>query len=209
MDSSRCRRLVYLSLSLALLCGFLMACGSQEAPKEAAKEKAPPASAAPAAPTGGATAPKTVEGYIGQGKEFLTAKQYDQAIVSFSEALKLNPQSVQALNNRGVAYCSKGNLDQAISDFSRTIELDPKNGKAYNNRAVAYFMKGEKDKARQDVEKAQSLGIAVNQMLIDSLKPAAAKGEAPPGKGPAPPAPIKPVPTAKPETKGKGEANKK
>ena len=61
-------------------------------------------------------------------------------------------------------------------------------------------MKGEKDKAWQDVEKAQSLGIQVNQMLIDSLKPAEAKGEAAPGKAPA---------LGKPETKGKGEAKKK
>ena len=123
----------------------------------------------------------------------------DQAIASFSEAIKLDPKSFPAYNNRGIAYCEKGNFDKAIADFSRVIEIDPKYGKAYNNRAVAYMMKGEKDKARQDVEKAQSLGIAVNQMLIDSLKPAEAKGEAAPGQAPAP---------GKPETKGKGEAKK-
>jgi len=197
MATARGMRLFYLSFSLVLLCCGLMACGSQESSKEAAKEKAPPAaapSAAPAPAATGAGAPKTAEEYINQGKEAIKSKQFDQAIASFSEAVKLDPKSIPAYNNRGIAYCEKGNFAQAIAEFSRVIEIDPKHGKAYNNRAVAYLMKGEKDKARQDVLKAQSLGIPVNQMLIDSLKPAEAKGTAAPGK---------------PETKGKGEAKKK
>ena len=206
MATARCNRLFYLSFSLVLLCCGLLACGSQESSKEAAKEKAPqpaaPAAtpAAPATPATGASAPKTAEEYVNQGKEALKAKQLDQGIASFSEAVKLDPKSIAAHNNRGIAYCEKGNFDQAIADFSRVIEIDPKHGKAYNNRAVAYMMKGKRAKARQDVEKAQSLGIAVNQMLIDSVKPAAAKGEAAPGQAPAP---------AKSEPKGKGGAKKK
>jgi tetratricopeptide (TPR) repeat protein len=196
MAPARGKRFFYLTLSLVLLCGYLMACGSQEGSKEAAKEKGPP----PAAPATGVSAPKTAADYVNHGKEVLKSKQYDQAIASFSEAVKLDPKAIPAYNNRGIAYCEKGNFDQAIAEFSRVIEIDPRHGKAYNNRAVAYMMKGEKDKARQDVLKAQSLGIAVNQMLIDSLKPAEAKGEAASGKAPAP---------GKPETKGKGEAKKK
>jgi tetratricopeptide (TPR) repeat protein len=194
MATARCNRLFYLSFSLVLLCCGLLACGSQESSKEAAKAKAPPAAAPPTAPTTAASAPKTAEEYVNQGKEAIKSKQLDQAIASFSEAVKLEPKSIPAYNNRGIAYCEKGNFDQAIAEFSQVIEIDPKHGKAYNNRAVAYMMKGDKDKARQDVAKAQSLGIAVNPMLIDSLKPAGAKVEAAPGK---------------PETKGKGEAKKK
>jgi Flp pilus assembly protein TadD len=47
---------------------------------------------------------KKPEEYSNQGKKFLKAKQYDQAIVSFSEAIKLDSQSVEAHNNRGIAY---------------------------------------------------------------------------------------------------------
>jgi tetratricopeptide (TPR) repeat protein len=202
MDTAKYNRLVYLWLSLALLCLCLLGCGSQEGPKEAAKEKAPPAAALPAPPPVGATTPKTADEYISQGKKFFTAAQYDQAITAFSEALKLNPQSIQAYNNRGIAYCNKNDFDQAISDFSRIIEIDPKFGKAYNNRAVAYMIKGEKDKARLDVAKAKSLGIPVNQMLIDSLKPdeEKAKVEAAPGNAPAP---------GKPAAKGKDRSKAK
>lgn len=200
MATARGKRLFCLSFSLVLLCCCLMACGSQESSKEAAKEKAPQAAAPPTTPAPGASAAQTAEEYVNQGKEAIKSKQFDQAIASFSEAIKLDPKSIPAYNNRGIAYCEKGNFDKAIAEFSQVIEIDPNHGKAYNNRAVAYLMKGEKDKARQDVEKAQSLGIAVNQMLIDSLKPAEAKGEAASGKAPAP---------GKPETKGQGEAKKK
>lgn len=206
MDTAKCNRLVYLWLSLVLLCLCSLGCGSQEGPKEAAKEKAPPAAALPAPPPVGATTLKTADEYISQGKEFFTAAQYDKAITAYSEALNLNPQSIQAYNNRGIAYCNKMDFDQAISDFSRTIEIDPKFGKAYNNRAVAYMIKGEKDKARLDVEKAKSLGIPVNQMLIDSLKPDEVKAEekakvkAAPSNVPAP---------EKPAAKGKDKAKAK
>jgi tetratricopeptide (TPR) repeat protein len=198
VDTAKCNRLVYLWLSLVLLCLCLLGCSSQEGPKEAAKEKAPSAAALPTLPPLGATTPKTADEYISQGKKLFTAAQYDPAITAYSEALNLNPQSIQAYNNRGIAYCNKNDFDQAISDFSHIIEIDPTFGKAYNNRAVAYMIKGEKDKARLDVEKAKSLGIPVNQMLIDSLKPDEVK--AAPSNAPAP---------GKPAAKGKDKAKAK
>lgn len=178
---------------------------------------------------------KSAEDYVKEGKTLLNAKQFDQAIASFNEALKLNPKSIQALNNRGIAYCNKGDQVLAIKDFSRLIELDPKYGKAYNNRAVAYLLKGDLDKARQDVAQAQALGIPVNQMLIDALakSPPQAAGpgtipgqiaipgkiETMPGKVPVPskiqptpgqgPAPAQPAAPSKPEAKGKGEGQSK
>jgi tetratricopeptide (TPR) repeat protein len=202
MAVARSSRLVVLSLSLVLLSFFLLACGSQESPKEATKENASPT----AAPSGGADTLKTSEDYINQGKEFLRAKQFDQAIVSLSEAIKLDPHSVQAYNNRGIVFCNKGDFERAIDDFSRTIEIDPKFGKGYNNRAVAYYMKGERDKARQDAEKAQSLDIPVNRTFLENLQKSTAKaddegnGGVPKSPGPAP---------GKPEAQGKGETKKK
>jgi tetratricopeptide (TPR) repeat protein len=202
MAVARSSRLALLSLSLVLLGFFLLACSSQESPKEATKEKAPPV----AAPPGGATTSKTTAEYINQGKEFLRAKQFDQAIASFGEAIKLDPQSIQAYNNRGIVSCNKGDFAQAINDFSRTIEIDPKFGKGYNNRSVAYYMKGERDKALQDAEKAQSLGIPVNRTFLENLKQSEAKAEdkgkdgARKSQGPAP---------GKPEAQGKGETKRK
>ena len=102
MTTPKCNRLVYLWLSLVLLCLCLLGCGSQEGPKEAAKEKAPPAAALPAPPPVGATTPKTADEYIRQGKEFFTAAQYDQAITAFSEALNLIPNRSRPIITGGL-----------------------------------------------------------------------------------------------------------
>jgi Flp pilus assembly protein TadD len=112
---------------------------------------------------------KTAEEYITQGKGFLKAKKNDQAVASFTEALKLNPKSLQALNNRGIAYCRQGYFDKAIADFSQVIQMDPNYGKAYNNRAVALWYKGERYKAQEDLKKAESLGIKVDKKGWEGL----------------------------------------
>ncbi len=205
----------WLVLALALMWVGVAACGSQEGAREAAKEKAPPAAAAPATPGAGAATPKSAQDYVNQGKDLLKSKHYEEAFANFGEAINLDPKSIPAYNNRGIAYCEKGDFDKAIADFSKVIEIDPNHGKAYNNRAVAYLMKGDRNKARLDVEKAQSLGIAVNQMLIDSLKPEAATA-AGPGVStfpePLPPGvtatPVKPGELPKPESPSKPEAKK-
>lgn len=112
---------------------------------------------------------KTAEACFNEGKTFYENKKYDQAIASYDEAIKLNPKLIKAFNSRGIAYMVKGQFDQAIADFSRAIELDPNYGKAYNNRAVAFWSKGEVAKAQEDINKAQGLGIPINQEKLEQL----------------------------------------
>ncbi len=109
---------------------------------------------------------KTAKEHIDQGSAFLKAKQLDEAIASFTDALKLSPKSVRALNNRGVAFVMKGDFDRALNDFNRAIQIDPKYGQAYNNRAIALWSLGQPDKAEADIKKAQSLGIKVDKEAL-------------------------------------------
>jgi tetratricopeptide (TPR) repeat protein len=114
------------------------------------------------------------EEFFEQGKKYSSVENADLAIANYSKAIKINPKFVKAYNNRGIAYTFKKQWNLAIADFSKAIEFDPKNGKAYHNRAIVYAYQGETDKARQDLQKAQSLGIAVNPdflKTIDELTP--------------------------------------
>ena len=115
-------------------------------------------------------ADKTSSEYIAEGKEFFKANNFDEAIASFTAALKLDPKSVQALLNRGNAYCRRGYHDKAIADYTEVIRLDPQNGKAYNNRAVAYWFNEEPDKSQADSRKAEELGITVNNLVWQALR---------------------------------------
>lgn len=114
-------------------------------------------------------ATKTAEEYFEQGKKYTSVENSDQAIDNYTEAIKRNPKFAKAYNNRGIAYVGKQKYDLAIADFNKAIKLDPKNGKVYNNRAVAYWYKGEVARARQDIQKAQSLGIAVNPDMVKKI----------------------------------------
>jgi tetratricopeptide (TPR) repeat protein len=108
--------------------------------------------------------------FFEQGKKDSLAENADSAITNYTKAIKINPKLVKAYNNRGIAYIWKKQYDLAVADFNKAIELDPKNGKVYNNRAIVYSYQGENVKARQDLQKAQSLGIAVNPDFIKQIE---------------------------------------
>jgi tetratricopeptide (TPR) repeat protein len=80
----------------------------------------------------------TAFSFYNQGSVLLNQKDYDRAIASFDEAIKLDPKYAAAFLNRGTAYRSKGRDDQAIVDFGRAIELSSNSAAAYFGRALAY-----------------------------------------------------------------------
>jgi uncharacterized caspase-like protein/regulator of sirC expression with transglutaminase-like and TPR domain len=89
-----------------------------------------------------------------EGKVALDRKDFDRAVIGFSEAIRLDPNSVTALANRGIAYGNKNDLDKAIADFSNAIRLEPKNSRALNGRGYAYFRKNDLDRALDDYNEA-------------------------------------------------------
>jgi tetratricopeptide (TPR) repeat protein len=119
-------------------------------------------------------AEKTVDEYIKEGRDFLQANKIEDALVSFTKALKLDPKSATALFYRGNAFCQQGSYENAIADYTEVIRLDPKNGKAYNNRAVAHWYNNEKFQSQADLSIAESLGAPINkkawQELMDTEK---------------------------------------
>lgn len=65
-----------------------------------------------------------VEAYR-QATILFEAGEYEEAIVSYSEAISLDPESASAFNDRGNAYTQLGNLDQALADYEQATELNP------------------------------------------------------------------------------------
>src|SRR5262249_24911338 len=85
-------------------------------------------------------------GLIRQSSADSNVGDYDKAIATLSEAIRLDPTSALALRNRGDAYANKGDNDRAIADFSEAIRLDPKSALTLSNRGVAYANKGDNDR---------------------------------------------------------------
>ena len=57
------------------------------------------------------------------GTEYLDQEQYNQAIVDFDEAIRLDPQDRHAYNNRGIVYGHIGKLIEAERDSAKAKEL--------------------------------------------------------------------------------------
>jgi tetratricopeptide (TPR) repeat protein len=82
---------------------------------------------------------------------------WDQAIIDYDEAIRVEPNYPLIYNNRGLANYNKGVYDQAIADFNEAIRLNPNYADAYRNRGRAYYAKGGYDQAMADFDKALSL----------------------------------------------------
>jgi len=70
-------------------------------------------------------------------------KDYDRAIVDYSDAIKLNPNYVAACNYRAQVHSLKRDFRRAIADYDETITLDLSNASAYSGRGSVYEAIGE------------------------------------------------------------------
>ncbi|MGV0005256.1 MAG: tetratricopeptide repeat protein [Candidatus Porifericomitaceae bacterium WSBS_2022_MAG_OTU9] len=61
--------------------------------------------------------------------------KYEEAIVDYTEAIKLKPDNPAAYYNRASTKSNLGRHDEAIEDYTEAIKLKPDNPAAYYNRA--------------------------------------------------------------------------
>ncbi|RYD92213.1 MAG: tetratricopeptide repeat protein, partial [Sphingobacteriales bacterium] len=86
------------------------------------------------------------------GKEQYDRKEYDQAIISFTDAITLCDLGAKKLMSdayyrRGNAYDKKGEYDKAIADYNNSLSFDVYNFDSQSARAFMYYKNGEYDKA--------------------------------------------------------------
>ena len=79
---------------------------------------------------------------------------YDDAITSYKEALKLNSESAECHFNLASAYNDKGEAEKALFHFKESAEHDPGNAETYFNLGVLYERRGNYGEARSYYEKA-------------------------------------------------------
>lgn len=76
--------------------------------------------------------------YYTQGSAHYQKQDYDQALLDFTEALKIDPKHTKAYLDRGHIYFIKGDYQHAIDDFSKAIEIAPLNAQLWLSRGSAY-----------------------------------------------------------------------
>ena len=106
------------------------------------------------------------ESYYTRGWEYLEQGDYENAIESFTEAIRLDPQD-RSYNSRGIAYAGLSQYERAIQDYDVSILFDPQEAGVYRNRGEAYYYLGQHERAIQDYDEA--MRIEPHQILTTSI----------------------------------------
>ncbi|RPD81654.1 TPR-like protein [Lentinus tigrinus ALCF2SS1-7] len=98
---------------------------------------ASPSGSAAAASTSAPAAPSAADKAAAEklkatGNAHMSAKKYDEAIRSYTQAIALDPTNAVYYSNRAAAYSSKGEHSSAVLDAEKAIEADQSFVKAYH-----------------------------------------------------------------------------
>jgi len=96
--------------------------------------------------------------YYSQGMKHLVKEQYDQALMSFSNAIQINEKFAEGYIKRGDAWYLKGDNEMAINDYNTAIALKPDYSESYLGRGLAYKNLGQVKKSEEDLLNACQLG---------------------------------------------------
>jgi MoaA/NifB/PqqE/SkfB family radical SAM enzyme/Tfp pilus assembly protein PilF len=99
-----------------------------------------------------------MDGVFEAGKKFVAEQQYDKAVASFEQVLRLNPSDQNARFELGKVYYLQGAMDRALDEFTRTIDLDASHACARMLLGKTYKARGEFDKALEQFRQALQLG---------------------------------------------------
>ncbi len=72
-----------------------------------------------------------------KGYDAYYAKEYENAIIYFNNAIQLNPDYADAFVSRGSAKSNLNDYTGAIEDYNKAIQLNPDDADAYYNRGIA------------------------------------------------------------------------
>ncbi|MBK6264212.1 tetratricopeptide repeat protein [Marivirga sp. S37H4] len=100
------------------------------------------------------------------GNDFYSQGEYQKAIDSYNEYLKLKPSDEIILYNRGRAYEELGQYDKALRDFKKVIEIDPKNESALLSFGKSYFREKDYKNAAFQFEKAFKLNTSSSKSAL-------------------------------------------
>jgi tetratricopeptide (TPR) repeat protein len=92
---------------------------------------------------------KDEEAWTGLGTVQLQTNQVQQAIQSFTQALKIYPGNSSALSYIGLAYAQSGQVESAIAYLNESLKSNPNNPQVYYYLGLIYQQKGDKETAQR------------------------------------------------------------
>ncbi|KAH9476040.1 Small glutamine-rich tetratricopeptide repeat-containing protein 2 [Psilocybe cubensis] len=111
-----------------------------------------------------------------QGNEALKNGQWQKAVDSYTEALKIDSNNAVYFSNRSAALLSLEDFDGAVYDAFVATRLDPKYAKAWSRLGLAELKRGYGNKAKAAYERAiEVAGSEATTLMKQGLADAKAK----------------------------------
>jgi len=104
-----------------------------------------------------ATPPMTAEQFVAAGNKYAIAKQYDQAVDAYRQALKLKPDLATAYHGLGSVYVNMGRNAEALEHLRAATRLDPENPLAHLNLGINLANLRRGDEAMLEFNEAKRL----------------------------------------------------
>jgi tetratricopeptide (TPR) repeat protein len=121
-----------------------------------------------------------VAGLVKKAASAFTLKQYDLAIRTYSEALKMKPETITAAaiySWRAGAYGKNGEFAKGMSDAREAIRLNPQYFNGYNERGIIYRRIGNPDQAISSFDTAIHLNPTFARAYNNRANAYSDKGE--------------------------------
>ena len=96
--------------------------------------------------------------WYNRGVALQDKEKYEEAIVCYDNAIKLNPKNSAApRNNKGNSLYALEKYEEAITCHDETIRLNPEDPTAWYNKGIALKKLGRDEEAEQCFAKAREL----------------------------------------------------
>jgi len=103
----------------------------------------------------------SISGIIQEGQALLNASRFEEALISYDKALKIDPRSVEDLNGKGLILNQLGKYEEAITWFDKALEIDPDFIDAMYNKADSFGELGKYEESLEWTDRALTLKPAI------------------------------------------------
>jgi tetratricopeptide (TPR) repeat protein len=102
-------------------------------------------------------APKSPDPTLAEASQAMAAKEWNQAIVLYEKAVKVNPNNAEAYVGLSRAYVQVGKLDKALVEANLAVTKKPNYAIAYGQRGIVEKLLQKNEEAIGDFSKAVHL----------------------------------------------------
>ena len=104
-------------------------------------------------------------------------KQFEAAVMSFDNAIRINPDYFQAHNNKGNALKEEGKFEAAEICYTKALQINPEYFEAHANLAKIRQLQGNLEEAIESYEQAVNLKPESFELHLDMAKALTANGQ--------------------------------